>query len=111
MEQPAVKLNEKNSPAGIAPRHRILIALLCRGIPAGGPDMVEHPIPHHEHSRDHDIGEQPGAQEHAGEDEFILHDTPQARAATVSAQVSTFVRIASSSYELTVTTSREKITL
>ncbi len=65
--------------------------------------MIEHPVPHDEHAGDHNIGEQPGAEKHAGEDEFILHDARHARAATVSAQVSTFVRMASSSYELTVT--------
>jgi len=73
--------------------------------------MIEHPVPHDEHAGDHDIGHEPGAQEHAGEDENIFHDAFQARAATVSAQVPAFVRIASSSYEVTVTGSREKITL
>lgn len=49
--------------------------------------MVEHPVPHHEHSRDDDIGKQPGSKEHFHEDENIFHDVPQARAATVSARV------------------------
>jgi len=58
--------------------------------------MIEHPVPHDEHAGDHDIGHEPGAEKHAGEDNFILHDAPLARVATVSARVPAFVRMASS---------------
>jgi hypothetical protein len=58
--------------------------------------MVEHPVPDDKKPGDYHVGEQAGTQEGPDEDEFIVHDPiPQARAATVSAQVSSFVRIAS----------------
>lgn len=59
--------------------------------------VVEHPVPHDEEAGNNHIREQPGAEECPGEDEFsVHHHHPQASAGTVSAQVSTFVRMLSS---------------
>jgi len=73
------------------------VALLLRA-PAPVFHMVEDPVPYDEESRDDDVGQETGAEEHAGEDEFVVHHlTPHASAGTLSAQVSIRVRIPSSS--------------
>jgi len=72
--------------------------------------VVEHPVPDdHETGDDHE-GEQACAEECPDNDEFVVHRChPQASAATVSAQVSTFVLIASSSYEVRLIWSRPNV--
>ncbi len=73
-----------------------LLVLLLRAGPALF-HVVEDPVPHDEEPGDDHVGEQSCAEECAGDDEFSCPSSPpHARAATVSAQVSTFVRIASS---------------
>ena len=71
--------------------------------------MVEHTVPDDEKSRDDHVAEQPGAEEGAGDDKFVVHhDHPSA--GTASAQVSTRLLIASSENEVRVTWSRLKFT-
>jgi len=57
--------------------------------------VVEHPVPHYEEAGDHHVGKQSCTEKHPGDQHLILHDV-HARAGTVSAQVSTLVRMASS---------------
>lgn len=57
--------------------------------------MVEHPVPHDQETGDHHVGKQSCTEKHPGDQHLILHDV-HARAGTVSAQVSTLVRMASS---------------
>lgn len=57
--------------------------------------VVEHPVPHDQETGDHHVGEQSCTEKHPGDQHLILHDV-HARAGTVSAQVSTLVRMASS---------------
>jgi len=59
--------------------------------------VVENPVPRDEEAGDDHIGEQPGTEKCAGEDEFVVHPHhPPMSAVTVSAQVSTVVRMLSS---------------
>ena len=57
--------------------------------------VVEHPVPHDQETGDHHVGKQSCTEKHPGDQHFILHAV-HARAGTVSAQVSTLVRMASS---------------
>jgi len=68
--------------------------------------VVEHPVPDDHEIGDDDVGKQACAEEGHGDDDFGIHHRHlQASAATLSAQVSTLVRIASSSYEARLTRS------
>jgi len=66
-------------------------------------------VPHDQQARDDHVAEQTGAEKGAGDDELVVPgDHP--RAGTVSAQVSTLLRIESSENEVRVTWSRLKLT-
>ena len=59
--------------------------------------MIQYPVPHNEEPGDDHVGEQAGTQKGSGDDEFIVHASSlHASCGFVSAQVSTFARIASS---------------
>ncbi len=74
--------------------------------------VVEDPVPDDHEAGDDDIGEQSCTEERPDDDEFVVHGRhPQASAGTLSAQVSTFARIASSSYEVRLIRSRPIVTL
>ncbi len=74
--------------------------------------VVEHPVPHDKQPGNDHVREQPGAEECAREDEFsVHHHHPQASAGTVSAQVSTFVRMLSSEYDVSPMLSRLNVTM
>jgi hypothetical protein len=71
--------------------------------------MIQNPVPDYEESRDDHVGEYSCAEECPGDDEFVVHgDHPSA--VTVSAHVSTLLRMASSENEVRVTWSRLKLT-
>ena len=72
--------------------------------------VVEHPVPDDHEAGDDDVGEESSAEECSDNDEFGVHCfSPHASAATLSAQVSTFVLIASSSYEVRLIWSRPNV--
>jgi len=71
--------------------------------------VVEYPVPHYQQAGDDHVSEQPCPKEGSREDEFGVHH-PHPSAVTVSAQVSTLFRIASSVYEVRLTWSRLKLT-
>ena len=73
--------------------------------------VVEHPVPDDQEAGDDNVGQEPCAQECPDNDKFGVHgfSPSQASAATVSAQVSTFVLIASSSYEVRLIWSRPSV--
>ena len=88
--------------ARISPQKRGVIPLLS----PGPGDMVQHHIPHDEQARDNDVSQQAGPDEDPDDEDLVVHPltsqeeegiAPQASAGTVSAQVSTAVRMASSS--------------
>lgn len=89
-------MKKKKIPAGEFPPAFVPVALLWVVAPVF--HVVEDPVPHDEEPGDEHVGEQPGTEERPGEDEFVVHHHPpaQASAGTVSAQVSTFVRMLSS---------------
>ena len=72
--------------------------------------MIEHPVPYDHEAGDHHGGEKSGTEEHPG-DQHVILPGDHARTGTVSAQVSTRVRMASSEEEEEIRTwSRAKVT-
>lgn len=99
----------KKRGAGNFPAPFVHTALL-RAVPAAI-HVVENPVPDDEEPGDYHVGEEAGAEECPREDKFVVHHPHlQPRAGTVSAQVSTRLRMASSENEVRATCSRLKLT-
>jgi len=90
-----------------SPAPFVLIALLW--VVSSGFNVIEHPVPDYQQAGDDHVGEQSRPEERSGDDESVVH-RDHASAATVSAQVSTLLRMASSEYEVRVTCSLLKLT-